>query len=139
MAIKVFSRLVGKRICTAVCVCVLLAATACTSKPLLTPSFEVAPASQAKTHQVIKDALINRKWFIVKDEPGAFEATYRRAGGATARIRVTHKGNTVTISHVESDGLKYGISEKTGQPTIHRTYNNWVTALERDIQILSQR
>jgi hypothetical protein len=128
-----------RKLATALCLCALLTATACTSKPLLTPSFEVATQSQAKTHQVIKEALLNRKWFIVKDEPSAFEATYRRAGGATARIRVAHKGSTVTISHVESDGLKYGISEKTGEPTIHRTYNNWVTALERDIQLLSQR
>ncbi len=111
-------------------------ATACTQQPVLTPSFSVSISNSKEIHEVIREALVRRRWIILKNEPSAFEAEYKRGPEISARIKVKHIGSIVSIDLLESSGLDYQ-PNGTGQgPMIHKTYNSWVTNLERDIQML---
>ncbi len=113
-----------------------LALSACTQQPLLSPSFNIPMNNPKRVHEVIREALVRRSWVIIKNEPSAFEAEYKRGPQISARIRVQHAGSNVSIRLLDSSGLNYQ-PVGTGQgPMIHRTYNNWVTKLERDIQML---
>lgn len=109
----------------------------CSTRVLNSPTFQVAESDSVKVHEIVRTVLLARKWVIVVDQPNAVEATYRRIGGATARIRVSHTGNSVSIAHVDSSGLDYRLSPGSGNPLVHRTYNGWVANLERDIQALA--
>lgn len=115
-------------------VCVVV--TACTQQPLLSPSFNVPINNPKQVHEVIREALVRRRWIIVKNEPSAFEAEYRRGPEISARIRVQHVGSTVSINLLNSSGLDYDPSGTGQGPMIHKTYNSWVMNLERDIQML---
>jgi hypothetical protein len=100
-------------------------------QPLVTPEFDLPLSSQARVQEAVRTALTNRGWAITDARRGRFEATYRRAGGATARIAVEYSGAHVTIKHLESTGLEYN---EYG-PTIHKTYNNWMANLQHEIEV----
>jgi hypothetical protein len=101
--------------------------------PMVTPEFQVAVSDKKRVHEAIRNALVQRKWAIVKNEPNAIEATYTRGNEHSAHIRVAHSGSKVKISHVDSHQLEY--SQGGAGPIIHRWYNTWVSNLERDIQV----
>ena len=101
--------------------------------PMVTPDFKVAISDNKRVHDAIRNALVQRKWAIVKNEPNAIEATYTRGNEHSAHIRVTHNGNKIKITHVNSQELQY--SQGPTGAIIHRWYNTWVSNLERDIQV----
>ena len=120
----------------ALIVTLCLTLTACTQKPMLAPSFEVPMKDRGKLHEIIREALVSRNWIILRNEPTSFEAEYRRTPEISARIKVKHIGGNVTISLLDSRGLDHNPHVPGKGPTIHRSYNNWVTNLEKDIQRL---
>lgn len=103
------------------------------AKPLLTPTFETTSGKSDVVARAIRASLLQRGWSIVSDRPGRIEATYRKGNQSSATVAVVYAGRQVTIQHVNSANLLYGV-DAGGQPVIHRAYNNWVTFLERDIQ-----
>ena len=112
----------------------ILGAFGCTrTRPMLTPSFEVMSANQSVVAKSVRVALLRRGWSITSDKPGRVEAVYRRGGDTSATIAVTFRGKRVSIEHVSSSNLLLG-QDPSGAQVIHRSYNNWVTYLERDIQ-----
>ena len=117
--------------------CIILAAVALSgcakTAPMVTPEFQVAISDNKRIHDAIRNALVQRKWTIVKNEPNAIEAQYYRGNEHSAHIRVSHRGNTVKITHVDSQQMLYGLGG-TG-PVIRKWYNTWVRNLERDIQV----
>ncbi|MFN4894401.1 MAG: hypothetical protein ACK5GN_14155 [Pseudomonadota bacterium] len=117
------------------CIIITTVALAGCSKtaPLVTPEFQVAVSDNKRVHEAIRNALVQRKWAIVKNEPNAIEATYTRGNEHSAHIRVTHTGKKIKIIHVDSHQLEY--SQGGSGPIIHRWYNTWVSNLERDIQV----
>ena len=50
----------------------------------------------------------------------------------SAQIRVNYQGSRVHIEYLSSQYLKYGV--KRGQEVIHRRYNQWAKAVERDVR-----
>jgi hypothetical protein len=116
---------------------IILIAVTCSgcykTAPISTPEFQVALSDQKRIHEAIRTALIKRKWVVLKNEPSAIEARYTRGNEHSAHIRITHSGNTVRITHVDSQELLY--SNTDGAPVIHSWYNTWVNNLERDIQV----
>lgn len=102
-------------------------------QPMSIPSFDVPVSSKPKVEQVIRTALTNRSWAITSVRPGRIEASYRKVGGATARIAVEYAGSRITVRHLDSTGLDYS---EYG-PSIHRTYNNWMANLEREILVVA--
>jgi hypothetical protein len=119
----------------AVCVISLfILVTGCSkTAPMVTPKFQVPVSDTKRIHEVVKTALINRRWVILKNEPNAIEASYTRGNQYVAHIRVSHVGRQITISHVDSHDMLY--SQGSAGPVIHRWYNTWVQNLERDIQV----
>lgn len=103
------------------------------TRPLLIPSFEAQSSNSSVISKAIRVSLLKRGWSILSDKPGRIEATYRKGGEAAANIAVTYKGKQVKIEHLSSTNLLYG-QDQAGTPVIHRTYNNWMIYLERDIQ-----
>jgi hypothetical protein len=113
---------------------VVLITTGCVkTAPMVAPKFQVAVSDSKRIHEAIRGALVQRKWVILKNEPNAIEAKYTRGNKHVAHIRVSHVGNQVTISHVDSHEMRY--SHGAAGPIIHKWYNTWVTNLERDIQV----
>lgn len=131
-----FGMVCRKRLFASLLFLLCMGLSACTQQPVLSPSFEVPINNPKRVHEVIREALVRRHWIIIKNEPAAFEAEYKRGPEISARIRVKHIGSIVSINLVDSSGLDYQ-ANGTGQgPMIHKTYNNWVANLERDIQML---
>ncbi len=102
-------------------------------QPVVTPTLQVQASNQRTIHEAIQRALLQRRWIILGQTPDSFDATYTRGGTATGKIRVTHRGSTVTIAYLDSANLDY--TQESGVPEIHKTYNNWVTNLQQDIQV----
>lgn len=112
---------------------VLFTLSGCAVKPMMSPSFQSPTSDQKRIHEAVRRALVKRSWVILKNTPNSFEARYNKGGATYGTVRIVHSGRDVSISYVDSLGLKYQDSP-TG-PKIHRAYNNWVTNLERDIQV----
>ena len=114
--------------------CVALSAIACTRlQPLQVPTFQVATSDQAKIQESIRQALLDRHWSILARRADGFDAEYKRTPDQSAKIRVTHSGNKVTIQYLDSSDLEHTVTN--GVPEIHKRYNGWVNNLERDIQV----
>lgn len=103
------------------------------TQPMLTPKFETLSSNPAVVSKGIKTALLGRGWSIQSDRPGRVEAAYTKRGQNTARIAVVYSGKTVRIDYLGSANLMEG-TDASGTRVIHKTYNNWVTYLEKDIQ-----
>lgn len=102
-------------------------------QPLRSPTFQVATSDQAKIQEAIRQALLDRHWSIIARRSDGFDAEYKRTPEQSAKIRVTHIGDSVSIQYLESRALEYNVVG--GVPEIHKTYNGWVSRLERDIQV----
>ena len=93
-------------------------------------------AKESQVKKAVKTAVLNRKWTISNDKPGAFDASYtkpERRGDMTARIHVTYNAKEVRITYAGSENM----DEAGGN--IHPWYNKWVANLEKDIPIYIER
>lgn len=107
-----------------------LALGACTSKPVLeVRQTDVPPAlTQQQVEQAILTGLQQRRWNVVERQPGSITASIVQRRTLRAVIDIRYDARSYSISHRSSEGLDY----RNGK--IHRTYNNWVTYLDRAIQ-----
>jgi hypothetical protein len=100
---------------------------------LVEPSFQVPNGSSATVQEVIRQALLGRRWSIQEKLPDGYIAQYNRRPDVWARIKVTHVGRQVTIRYVDSAGLKYD-KNRFGSVSVSRWYRTWVLNLESDIK-----
>lgn len=100
---------------------------------LVEPSFQVPNGSSATVQEVIRQALLGRRWAIQEKLPDGYIAQYDRRPDVWARIKVTHLGRQVTIRYVDSEGLKYK-KNRFGSVSVSRWYRTWVLNLESDIK-----
>ena len=100
---------------------------------LVEPSFQVPNGSSATVQEVIRQALLGRRWAIQEKLPDGYIAQYNRRPDVWARIKVTHFGRQVTIRYVDSEGLKYK-KNRFGSVSVSRWYRTWVLNLESDIK-----
>ena len=103
---------------------------ACSSKPVLEIRQTDVPQSlgQQQVEQAILTALQQRRWSVVERRPGNITASIVQRQTLRAVIDIRYDERSYSISHRSSEGLEY----RDGK--IHRTYNNWVTYLDRNIQ-----
>lgn len=103
---------------------------ACTSKPVLEVRQTDVPASlnQSQVEQAILTGLQQRRWSVIERKPGLISASIVQRQQHRAVIEIRYDARSYSISHRSSEGLDY----RNGK--IHRTYNNWVTYLDRSIQ-----
>lgn len=105
----------------------------CGSKVLYQPS-PILVKEQKSLNSVrtaILDSLRQRGWTVEKDWKNLVQANYARSAYA-ARIQINYDTRKVSIEYLSSTNLKYQV--KNGQRIIHRSYNKWITLLERDIR-----
>ena len=101
--------------------------------PVSSPEFSVQATSSSQVEKAIRHALAGRGWRVLSHKPGQFIAQHSRAGRHTAEIDIRYSSSNVSIDYRDSKGLMYGKDAVTGQAVIHKTYNNWLHYLERDI------
>lgn len=108
----------------------LLAITACTSKPLLnvenrTPA--VAVKGEDEMRRAILTALQQRRWTVERAERGTVLARILLRSHE-AEISIPYSASSYSIHYRDSHNLGY----RNGK--IHRNYNKWIRNLDRSIQ-----
>ena len=100
--------------------------------PLVNPDPIAIPAkvSQAEVGKIIKKALIQRKWIVSEDKPGAIKATLL-VRDHKARIAIDWNSKDIRISYIDSENLNF--TEKKGQKLFHQNYLSWINNLVTDI------
>lgn len=122
---------IHKLIWTLLIACSLVACAR--TKPIESPDFTVLAKSSAHVEKAIRHALAGRGWKVLSHRPGEFVAMYKRGAKYSAEIAIRYSKKNVSIQYRDSQGLLYDSNGKSGQAEIHRTYNNWIHYLERDI------
>ncbi|MEN4768130.1 lipoprotein [Duffyella gerundensis] len=84
--------------------------------------------SDNQMRQAIVEAGITRHWVMTPVAPGVINGRLAQRGHV-ANIRVDYTPSRYSIHYVSSENLLAADNE------IHRNYNNWVTALNQDIQV----
>lgn len=84
--------------------------------------------SDNQMRQAIVEAGITRHWVMTPVAPGVINGRLAQRGHV-ANIRVDYTPSRYSIYYVSSENLLAADNE------IHRNYNNWVTALNQDIQV----
>jgi len=84
--------------------------------------------SDNQMRQAIVEAGITRHWVMTPVAPGVINGRLVQRGHV-ANIRVDYTPSRYSIHYVSSENLLAADNE------IHRNYNNWVTALNQDIQV----
>ncbi|WP_246236208.1 hypothetical protein [Acerihabitans arboris] len=85
------------------------------------------PEEQLKT--AILQAGLADKWIMTPAQPGVINGRLNLRTHQ-ADIRITYNANGYKITYVASKNL---LADGKGQ--IHRNYNNWISNLDRDIQL----
>lgn len=81
--------------------------------------------TSAETHDVLVEALQQKRWIVDEDRPGRIDATVF-SGGHSAKIRIDYQEGRYSIHHVSSTpGLRHDAS----QGIIHKRYNHWIDRL----------
>lgn len=78
----------------------------------------------------IRRALAEYGWVSEKDQAGLITAR-QTSRSLQARVNIFYTKTAVTIKYVDSVNLNY--KNEMGRPTIHATYNRWVTNLAKRI------
>ncbi len=118
----------------------VIALTACGGHPVksITGQSVVSVSDKAVSKDLVRNAIIkagvHRGWVMkeVKDGVIKGEVTVRKH---YAVIEITYDAESYSIKYVDSTGLDYDPS----MHTIHRQYNNWITYLDRSIQVYLNR
>ncbi|HMO17700.1 MAG TPA: hypothetical protein PKA63_05665 [Oligoflexia bacterium] len=104
-----------------------------TGVPLYSPDFSIEANHQSRADKAIKTALQKRRWTILNQKPGSITAKYDRGRKYSATVKIDYSRSNVKINLVDSVNLNQSQSD-SGEMLIHKTYNNWIHYLERDIQ-----
>lgn len=117
---------------------VLLAmpAYAANTAPIYTPEPIQIPAGKSAedVKKAIRKALFDKDWEIREIGPGHLQGKHSKSGGKdrmhVAVVDVHFDSKTVRIGYKDSQELDY--DKAAG--VIHKTYNNWVRNLEKNIR-----
>jgi len=111
---------------------VAVPAYAARTAPIYTPEPIQVPAgkSTADVQKAIKKACFDKGWESREVGPGHIQAKYTKQNKYTAVVDIKYDAKAVRISYKDSENLNYD----AGQKIIHKTYNNWVHYLERNIR-----
>jgi hypothetical protein len=108
----------------------LLALGACTSKPLLTPNEQLHLAQPVGDVQVKKAVLVTLKkrgWSVTRNAPGLVQAEIEVRNKFFAAVDIPYSASGYQIRYRDSREMGYHDGK------IHRNYNRWVYALDRNI------
>lgn len=83
-------------------------------------------AEQVKS--AILKAGVERKWTMNETSPGVISAR-QQSHGHVAEVRITYSANSYAINYVSSINLRASGGK------IHKTYNRWISNLDRAIQL----
>ncbi|THB71529.1 MAG: hypothetical protein D6B28_07195 [Gammaproteobacteria bacterium] len=90
------------------------------------------------TKELVREAIIkagvHRGWTMNEVEDGVIKGKLN-IRKHFAEIEITYTEDLYSIKYVYSTGLQYDPTAKT----IHRQYNNWITYLDRSIQVYLNR
>lgn len=109
---------------------VLLTLGACTSKPVLTPNEQLHLAQPVSDVQVKKAVLVTLKkrgWSVTRNDPGLVQAEIEVRKTFFAAVDIPYSASGYQIRYRDSHELGYHDGK------IHRNYNRWVHALDRNI------
>jgi hypothetical protein len=113
-----------------------LPAYAANTAPLYTPEPIQVPAGKSAeaVKKAVRKALFDKGWETHEIGPGHFQAKHTKSGGKgrmhVAVLDVRFNTQSVRIGYKDSQELNY--DKAAG--VIHKTYNNWVRNLERNIR-----
>ncbi len=100
---------------------------------------KVVSVSDVKVSKsLVKDAIIkagiHRGWIMQEISDGVISGKLN-VRKHYAEIEITYTADAYTITYVDSRGIAYD----PYRHTIHRQYNNWITYLDRSIQVYLNR
>jgi len=112
-----------------------LPAYAANTAPLYTPEPIQVPAgtSTEAVKKAVRKALFAKEWEIREIGPGHLQGKHTKRGKDkqhVAVVDVRFDAKSVRISYKDSQELNY--DKESG--IIHKTYNNWIKYLERNIR-----
>jgi len=111
-------------------------AHAARTAPIYTPAPIQVPAGKnvAAVNKAVRKALFDKGWETREIGPGHLQGKHSKSGGRDrvhiAVLDVRFDAKSVRISYKSSQELNY--DKAAG--VIHKTYNNWVHNLERNIR-----
>lgn len=110
-------------------------AHAARTAPLYTPEPIAVPAGK-NTEQVkkaVRKALFDKDWEVREIGAGHLQGKHIKSGKKelhSATVDIKFDAKTVRIAYKASENLNYNKEEGS----IHKTYNNWVKYLEKNIR-----
>lgn len=112
-----------------------LPAQAANTAPLYKPEPIQVPAGKGAeaVKKAIRKAFTDKDWEVREVGPGHMQGKHTKSGGDrlhVAVVEVRFDTRSVRIGYKFSEELNY--NRETG--IIHKTYNNWVKDLEKNIQ-----
>lgn len=101
--------------------------------PIYNPPPIQVPAGQSleAVKKAVRKSLFERDWETREIGPGHLQGKHTKSGkngDYTAVVDVKFDSKTVRITYKSSENLNYS------NGSIHKTYNNWATNLERTIR-----
>jgi len=110
-------------------------AYAARTAPMYVPEPIQVPAGKnmEAVKKAIKKACFDKGWESREVGPGHIQAKYTKSGkkeSYTAVVDIRYDNKSVRIGYNNSENLNYDASAKV----IHKTYNNWIHYLERNIR-----
>ena len=102
-------------------------------QPLVDPDpIDVPPGmSIEKVASVIETAILKRRWWVDKQEPGRM-VVIQLVQGHRAKVAISYDTKTVKIQYVSSQNLAYE-AKPDGSRVIHPRYLAWIKNLQTDI------
>lgn len=110
-------------------------AQAARTAPIYTPEPIQVPAEKnmEAVKKAVRKALFDKGWEAREIGPGHIQGKHTKTGkkeSYTAIVDVKFDAKTVRISYKGSENLDYNQADGT----IHKTYNNWIKYLEKNIR-----
>ena len=111
-------------------------AYAANTAPIYTPEPIQVPAGKGAedVKKAVRKALFDKDWEIREVGPGHLQGKHTKSGGKgklhVAVLDVRFDSKSVRIGYKDSQELNY--DKESG--VIHKTYNNWVRNLEKNIR-----
>lgn len=121
-----------KWMCVALLLPLLSGAVGCAYKSQLVHNVSMDVPAKADARTAILKTLRNYHWKVIDDKNGVIDAKQEK-DAYYAVVRITYTKDTVTIKHLESQGMRY--TNSNGEERIHSHYNTWANNLEKSIKM----
>ena len=110
----------------------LSGAVGCAYKSQLVHNVSMVVPAKADARTAILKTLTKYRWKVIKDDKGVIDVKQEK-DAYYAVVRITYTKDTVSIMHLESQGMRY--TNANGQERIHSHYNTWANNLEKSIKM----